>query len=133
MDWLEEAGWCYDPGSQSIEQVAYLSPFWGVVSFGVFAVGIPTIFFATPVELNSLVFLLVYTSCLGLSAFGARHITNEGMVKRIALSDLSYSVMKRNRRTLENSKINNLESTDGFTHGNLEVIVVEYERMSMNE
>ena len=133
MDWLEEAGWCYDPGSQSIEQVEYGSPLWGIVSFGVFAVGIPIIFFVSPVELNFLVFLVVYASCLGLSAFGGRRITNEGMVKRIALSDLSYTVMKRNRRTLENSKIDTIKSTDGFTHGNLEVIVVEYERVSVHE
>ena len=127
MDWLEEAGWCYDPGSNSIEQVEYGSPVFGLVSFAVFAVGIPIIFFEVLPNPNLFVFLLVYASCLGLSAFGGRHITNVGMVKRIALSDLSYSVMKRTRRTLENSKINTLKSTDGFTHGNLEVVVVEYE------
>ena len=56
-------------------------------------------------------------------------MTINGNVRRITLSDLSYTVMKRNKRTLENSKINTLESTDGFSHENLEVIVVEYENL----
>ncbi len=133
MDWLEEAGWCYDPESHSIEQVVYASPIWGVIPFVVFAIGIPVIYFGALPNPNFLVFLLVYASLLGLMALAGLHITNAGWVKRIALSDLSYLVMKRNKRTLENSKINTLESTDGFTHGNLEVIVVEYERLVGSE
>ncbi len=133
MDWLEEAGWCYDPESHSIEQVEYTSPSLGLFLFVVFAIGISVIFFETLYSPDFLVFLLVYASLLGLMALAGLHITNVGWVKRIALSDLSYSVMKRNKRTLENSKIATLESTDGFTHENLEVIVVEYERKNESE
>ena len=133
MDWLEEAGWCYDSESHSIEQVVYASPVWGVIPFVVFAIAIPYLFFMGLPNPNLFVFVVVYASMLGLMALAGLHITNAGWVKRIALSDLSYSVMRRNKRTLENSKIDTIESTDGFTHGNLEVIVVEYERMSMHE
>ena len=107
----------------------YASPIWGVILFVVFAIAIPIIFFGVLPNPNLFVFVLVYTSLLGLIALAGLHITNAGWVKRIALSDLSYSVMKRNKRTLENSKINTLESTDGFIHQNLEVIVVEYEEL----
>ena len=129
MDWLEEAGWSYDPESVSIEQVEYGSAAWGVIPFAVFAVGIPIIFFDALTNPDMFIFVLVYASCLGFSILGGFLISNKGTVKRIALSDLSYTVMKRNKRTLEDSKINTLESTDRFTHGNLEVVVVEYERL----
>ena len=133
MDWLEEAGWSYDPESVSIEQVEYGSAAWGVIPFAVFAVGIPIIFFDGLTNPDMFIFVLVYASCLGFSILGGFLISNKGTVKRIALSDLSYTVMKRNKRTLEDSKINTLESTDRFRNENLEVIVVLYLRLVASE
>jgi hypothetical protein len=133
MEWLERAGWHYDKDSNSIEQVVYASPIVGFILFVMFAIAIPIIFFGVLPNPNLFVFFLVYTPLLGLVVLAGLHITNAGWVKRIALSDLSYSVMKRNKRTLENSKINTLESTDGFIHQNLEVIVVEYEELKGGE
>ncbi|MEC7178931.1 MAG: hypothetical protein VXY35_04870 [Candidatus Thermoplasmatota archaeon] len=126
MDWLEATGWSYDTESESIETVEYnstalamvvlmlfFSPF---ILFPLFTGNYLILFFTTPIV-------------LGVSYLLAYLMTINSNVRRITLSDLSYTVMKRNKRTLENSKINTLESTARFTHENLEVVVVEYENL----
>ena len=126
MDWLEGTGWSYDVETESIETVEYNSTVLGMVVL---------MFFFSPFILfplfigNYLILFFTTPIVLGVSYLLAYLMSINGNVRRLTLSDLSYSVMKRNKRTLENSKINTLESTDRFTHGNLEVVVVEYERL----
>ena len=126
MDWLEGTGWSYDAETESIETVEYNSTVLGMVVL---------MFFFSPFILfplfigNYLILFITTPIVLGVSYLLAYLMSINGNVRRLTLSDLSYSVMKRNKRTLENSKINTLESTDRFTHGNLEVVVVEYERL----
>ena len=130
MDWLEATGWSYDTESESIEIAEYNSTVGGMVVL---------MFFFSPFVLfplmigNYLILFFTTPIVLGVSYLLTYLMTINGNVRRITLSDLSYTVMKRNKRTLKNSKINTLESTDGFTHGNLEVIVVEYERLVGSE
>ena len=126
MDWLEATGWSYDAETESIEAAEYNSTVLGMVVL---------MFFFSPFILfplfigNYLILFFTTPIVLGVSYLLAYLMSINGNVRRLTLSDLSYSVMKRNKRTLENSKINTLESTDRFTHGNLEVVVVEYERL----
>ena len=130
MDWLEATGWSYDTETESIENVEYNSTALAMVVL---------MFFFSPFILfplfigNYLILFFTTPIVLGVSYLLAYLMTINSNVRRITLSDLSYTVMKRNKRTLENSKINTLESTDGFIHQNLEVIVVEYEQLTGSE
>ena len=126
MDWLEATGWSYDTETESIEIVEYNSTAGAMIVL---------MFFFSPFILfplfigNYLILILTTPIVLGVSYLLAYLMTINSNVRRITLFDLSYSVMKRNKRTLENSNINTLESTERFTHENLEVVVVEYERL----
>ncbi|MGA0380536.1 MAG: hypothetical protein ACO3NJ_07030, partial [Candidatus Poseidoniaceae archaeon] len=126
MDWLEATGWSYDTETESIENVEYNSTALAMVVL---------MFFFSPFILfplfigNYLILFFTTPIVLGVSCLLAHLMTINSNVRRITLSDLSYTVMKRNKRTLENSKINTLESTAQFTHENLEVVVVEYENL----
>ena len=130
MDWLEATGWSYDTETESIEIVEYNSTALGMIVLLMFFS--PFILFPLFIG-NYLILILTTPIVLGVSYLLAYLMTINSNVRRITLSDLSYSVMKRNKRTLVNSKINTLESTARFTHENLEVIVVEYERLVGSE
>jgi len=130
MDWLEATGWSYDTETESIEIVEYNSTALGVIVLLMFFS--PFILFPLFIG-NYLILILTTPIVLGVSYLLAYLMTINSNVRRITLSDLSYSVMKRNKRTLVNSKINTLESTARFTHENLAVIVVEYERLVGSE
>lgn len=130
MDWLDATGWSYNTETESIEIVEYNNTALGMIVF---------MFFFSPFILfplfigNYLILFFTTPIVLGVSYLLAYLMTINGNVRRITLSDLSYTFMKRNKRTLVNSKINTLESTARFTHENLEVIVVEYERLVGSE
>ena len=130
MDWLEATGWSYDTETESIEIVEYNSTALGMIVLLMFFS--PFILFPLFIG-NYLILILTTPIVLGVSYLLAYLMTINSNVRRITLSDLSYAVMKRNKRTLVNSKINTLESTARFTHENLEVIVVEYERLVGSE
>ena len=125
MDWLEEAGWSYDPKSQSIESVVHNSATPKLLILMMLSSPITLFPLFSGDFLSSFVAsLVVFGLCYQLASL----LTVNDNVRRISLSDLSQTVMKRNIRTLEHSKINILESKHEFTHQNLEVIVVEHEQ-----
>ena len=133
MEWLERAGWHYDKDSNSIEQSEFTHPLPVTIVFCFFFTPIPIMSFMFVNGPIFFLFVSLAVCALSLACLLGYILTIKGTVRRISLHDLSHTVMKRNRRTLENSKINTLESTDGFIHQNLEVIVVEYEVLKGSE
>lgn len=127
MDWLEEAGWSYDPESQSIEYVVHKSG--APILLVLIMLSSPITLF--PLFSGDFLFSFVaFSIVIGVGYPLASLMAINDTVRKISLSNLSQTVMKRNKRTLEHSKINILESKDGFTHKNLEVIVVEHEQFA---
>ncbi|MBA4735396.1 MAG: hypothetical protein H2065_05335 [Candidatus Poseidoniales archaeon] len=135
MEWLKEAGWEYDEESNSIESVEYWSPYVAMIPFVIILIFFSLIL--TSFKSNGLIndeefffsFLIVFGVVFCLYGPIYFLLIAKGLVRRISLADLSYTLMHRNRRTFVNSKIRTLESSENFVHRNLEVVVVENVRI----
>ena len=126
MDCLEEAGWSYDPTSDSIESVAYNNPVLMMIPFAMFLSPIAILQLVLPGESSLFGFILTLGGVTGVSFLISYAVTVNGTVRRISLTDLSQTVMKRHKTTLVNTKINRLESKEDFIHENLAVILYEH-------
>ena len=139
MEWLKEAGWEYDEESNSIESVEYISPYIVVIPnvFVLIVIGLTLTSFKSYGAINDEEFFFRFLSVFGvLFCFNVLvyfFVVAKGLVRRISLADLSYTLLYRNRRTFVNSKFSTLESSENFVHRNLEVVVVENVRIHGGE
>lgn len=97
MKWLKAAGWTYDPESDSIESVDFQKPYFMIISIALFLSPLPFIQLGRPTGERWILFVFTLIAVLAISSEIGKVASVNGSVRRISLSDLAYTVMRRKK------------------------------------